>query len=121
MHGGRMWLESVVGEGTTVSFALPITTPVARDGEGYARWFGLDTQHEARSRPSRAPQPIVKPRYVVVESGQVIQRTLARYYYEPRSSLPTRWTRHRLWSGRPHGDGANIPQMDSALANTPSC
>jgi signal transduction histidine kinase/CheY-like chemotaxis protein len=122
MHGGRMWLESVVGEGTTVSFELPITTPVARVSEGYARWFGLDTQHEARSRPSRAPQPMVKPRYVVVESGQVIQRTLTRYYYDAEIVPATTLGEAIGLLERTPATALvlNSPQMDSALANSPS-
>jgi signal transduction histidine kinase len=33
-HGGRIWVESVVGEGTTVAFALPKTWPREADNEG---------------------------------------------------------------------------------------
>ncbi|MEN6480320.1 MAG: ATP-binding protein [Anaerolineales bacterium] len=82
LHGGRMWIDSVPGQGTTVSFELPISPAPASGAADVMRWFGADTQYEARTRPSRAPQPRQRPRFVVVESGEVVQRMLRRYYYD---------------------------------------
>jgi signal transduction histidine kinase/CheY-like chemotaxis protein len=82
MHGGQIWLESEVGQGTTVSFRLPVEETSVRGARDVSRWFGPDTQHEVRDRPSRAPLPAIRPRFVVVESSQVMQRMLRRYYYD---------------------------------------
>jgi len=50
LHGGRMWIESKVGHGTTVGFALPIP----RDGKDIAL-----SPLEASTLPSHETQPLV--------------------------------------------------------------
>ncbi len=84
LHGGAMWLESTVGLGTTVSFALPLTdgTPTGQGDGGVARWFSPHFQYEARTRRSKAPALEPPPRFVVLESGRALQRLLRRYMGE---------------------------------------
>jgi CheY-like chemotaxis protein len=81
MHGGKMWLESTVGEGTKITFSIPILdaeTAVA-DSTDAKRWFSPYQHYEPRPRPWRAPMPQVTPRYVLLEQDGALQRLFARY------------------------------------------
>jgi len=84
MHDGKMWMESRLGQGTTFFFSLPIHTPVAGRGgdaptSAARRWITAYTQPERVFDRSKAPSPVVVPRFVLLDRGSALQRMFTRY------------------------------------------
>jgi signal transduction histidine kinase/CheY-like chemotaxis protein len=77
LHDGKMWVDSRVGRGTTITFRLPVGD--ATKESGALRWFTPHMRYEEESRPGRSQPTKIRPRLVVVERGQSLQRLLARY------------------------------------------
>ncbi len=78
LHGGKMWLQSQKGAGSSFFFRLPISPPVplARDAAG---WLEPVWEFKQRSRRSLAPPLSITTRLVVVEPGNTLKQILTRY------------------------------------------
>lgn len=82
LHGGKIEVTSQVGVGTTFTLRLPLESPVrlpSLPGIEFVRGLQPGWEYLERREPSQAPKPVVRPRWVVLESGKVLTRLLARY------------------------------------------
>jgi len=85
MHGGRMWIESELGQGTAISFALPVEPPLSAtlpSANTARRWVNEYAVRQPRTRRFRAQLPAVVPRFVLVDPGRALQRLFSRYWHD---------------------------------------
>jgi signal transduction histidine kinase/CheY-like chemotaxis protein len=85
MHGGKMWLDSQPGGGTTFSFSLPLESPPPALGiaSGTSRLRSIipddEIGYHLRTRRSKALPISTNERYVVVDREKTLLRLITRY------------------------------------------
>ncbi len=79
-HGGRMWLESVVGKGSSFRFALPIDD-AHRPQVRADRWISEQWPWIERSVRSGAPVTDTTPRLVVLDTSGDLVDIASRYVH----------------------------------------
>jgi CheY-like chemotaxis protein/anti-sigma regulatory factor (Ser/Thr protein kinase) len=83
MHGGKMWLESQPGAGASFFFSLPQEEPIILppgSETSATRWINPYQVYDVALRRSKAPVPHWVPRFMLVETGDMLEKLFTRYF-----------------------------------------
>jgi len=80
MHGGRMYVSSTIGIGSTFGFRLPLTVagPTVHEGE-FERWFSPYASYDEQSHPAGIPVHSKSAKLVVVDHNGALGRVLSHH------------------------------------------
>jgi len=79
LHGGQMWFDSRIGQGTTFFIRLPIDPPPADMPGAATRWIQPEWEFRQRTRASRAPKVTPHAHFLIQESENALQALVKRY------------------------------------------
>ena len=86
LHGGEITAESEPGRGATFTFRIPFAPSVSLPVEA-SRWLEPGWEFLQRTRPSRVSRTPLRPRFLILEQGEALQRLLTRHLHDGDTEL----------------------------------
>jgi signal transduction histidine kinase/CheY-like chemotaxis protein len=120
LHGGKMWAESQIGQGSSFFFTLPVSLPVehaARPGH-WAREDWIWREHTFRTEQAVAGGDLLRPRVVICDETGDLHGALTRYSdrIEFVDTRDLEQAAEELRERQPHAVLANTARPDALLA-----
>jgi signal transduction histidine kinase/CheY-like chemotaxis protein len=87
LHGGKMWLESALGQGATFSFSLPHNIYRSAPAASPHRWINEYSTYQEGERRALPALPAAKPRLVVFEQQHDLCDAAGQYLDDSEIAL----------------------------------